>query len=45
MFDYESKDLVHLLKAAQFLGCKALEKVIAVKFACLIYFEDSRQAY
>jgi hypothetical protein len=34
-----------LKDAAQFLGCISLVRVIAVKYAALIYFDDSAEAY
>lgn len=29
----------------EFLGCKSLFRVIAARFACYLYFEDSKEAF
>lgn len=31
--------------AAHFLVCRGLKMVIAAVYACLIYFEDTKEAY
>ena len=43
--DLKSEEFRNLYKGAEFLGCKSLLRVCAARFACLIYFEDSKAAF
>ena len=40
-----SSDLAELFKAASHLQCKSLQKMIGLKIATLIFFEDSSESY
>ena len=43
--EIKSEEFKNLYKAAEFLGCKNLFRVCAARFACLIYFEDSKESF
>lgn len=40
-----SPEFKSLYSAAEFLGCKELLRVCAVRYACLLYFEDGREHF
>ncbi len=44
-YEIDSGEILALKEAAQFLGCVSLVRVIAVKYAALIYFDDSAEAH
>lgn len=44
-FPIQSERLIKLQGASHFLVCKGLKLIIAAVYACLIYFEDTKEAY
>ena len=44
-YEPHQPEFYRLLKAAEYLVCNGLKKMLAAVIACRIYFEDSKDAY